>query len=526
MSSEDIIDALALTAKLMELHDENSFKTKAIANAAFRLSKLRYNFEGRTKEEIAALEGVGKSIGDKIWVMMETGHLPELKGLLEKTPTGIIELLHIKGLGPKKVRQLWHELQIESPGELLYACNENRLVTLKGFGDKTQAQVKHALEFNETNRNKFHYAALVPYVQTWLNSLLEKNIPVVVTGQMARTMEVIDEVSLLSVNGISITVPEGFPCKVSIAYTEPAQFGREQLALSASQEHLEQIKFDTLPTGNYPNEQSVYTQLGLPFITAELREGMGEVALAKNNALPHLIQLSDLKGTLHNHTTWSDGVHSLAEMAQQCLDMGLTYFGVCDHSKSAFYANGLSEERVMAQHQEIDTLNATYSGFKILKGIECDILGDGQLDYHDDLLKSFDFVVASIHANLRMNEEKATARLIKAIENPYTTILGHPTGRLLLARTGYPINHVKIIDACAANGVSIELNAHPYRLDIDWRWIPYCMERGVFISINPDAHHKDGLKDMQWGIVAARKGRLTKEACLNALGLDEILQKF
>lgn len=526
MLSEDIIDALALTAKLMELHEENSFKTKAIANAAFRLSKLRYTFEGRTKEEIISLDGVGKSIGEKIWVMLETDENPELKTLLEKTPSGVIELLGIKGLGPKKVRQLWQELQIESPGELLYACNENRLITLKGFGDKTQAQVKQALEFNEANRHKFHYAALVPYVDQWMNVLLKEGKKVALTGQMARRLEVIEQVQVLTLEGTEVNVPANFPIPVDVQFSTAADFGRRQLELSASSDHLEQLNFSHLQKGEADTEEGAYQKLGLPFIAAELREGLGEVALAKNNQLPELIQLSDLKGTLHNHTTWSDGVHTLAEMADQCIENGLTYFGVCDHSKSAFYANGLSEERVMAQHREIDALNATYTGFKILKGIESDILGDGQLDYGEELLKTFDFVVASVHSNLRMSEEKATARLIKAIENPYTRILGHPTGRLLLARPGYPIDHKKVIDACAANGVSIELNAHPYRLDIDWRWIPYCREKGVMISINPDAHHKDGLKDMQWGVVAARKGRLTREGCLNALDVNSLLLKF
>lgn len=526
MSSEDIIDALALTAKLMELHDENSFKTKALANAAFRLSKLRYTFEGRSKEELIALDGVGKSIGDKIWVMLETGSYPELTALIEKTPAGVIELLGIKGLGPKKVRQLWQELQIESPGELLYACNENRLVTLKGFGDKTQAQVKQALEFNEANRHKFHYATLVPYVHQWIEALRQEGKEVVVTGQMARQLETIDEVEVLVEEGVHIAIPSDFPVHVSIHSAAKADFGRRQLELSADPEHLRQIQFDTLQPNEIATEHIAYEKLRLPYIVAELREGLGEVELAKAQSLPELITVNDLKGTLHNHTTWSDGVHTLAEMAAQCVENGLTYFGVCDHSRSAFYANGLSEERVLAQHKEIDALNATFTGFKILKGIESDILGDGQLDYSEAILKTFDFVVASVHSNLRMSEEKATARLIKAIENPYTSILGHPTGRLLLARPGYPIDHKKVIDACAANGVSIELNAHPYRLDIDWRWIPYCREKGVLIAINPDAHHKDGLKDMQWGLVAARKGRLTKEGCLNARGLPELLQTF
>jgi DNA polymerase (family 10) len=213
-------------------------------------------------------------------------------------------------------------------------------------------------------------------------------------------------------------------------------------------------------------------------------------------------------------------------MADECKRLGYAYFGICDHSRSAFYAQGLSIERVQEQHKEIEKLNAAYPGFKILKGIESDILNDGSLDYPEEILKTFDFVVASVHSNLKMNESKATERLIKAIENPYTSILGHPSGRLLLARAGYPLDYKKIIDACAENKVSIELNAHPYRLDIDWRWIPYCLEKNVMISINPDAHHKDGLKDVHYGVCAARKGMLSEKYCLNALDLNEIMSKF
>jgi DNA polymerase (family 10) len=273
-------------------------------------------------------------------------------------------------------------------------------------------------------------------------------------------------------------------------------------------------------------ESGIYASLGLQYIEPELREGLTEVSSAKENKIPKLIELSDLKGILHNHSTYSDGMNSLKEMAEYCKELGYEYLGICDHSQSAFYAQGLKPDRVFEQHAEIDLLNKQLFPFRVFKGIESDILNDGSLDYSDDVLKSFDFIVASVHSNLKMNEEKATARLLKAIENPFTTILGHPTGRLLLSRPGYPIDHKKIIDACAANGVIIELNAHPYRLDIDWRWIPYCLERGVKISINPDAHEKSGYHDMYFGTFVARKGMLSKEMCLNSLSLTEIESYF
>src|SRR5690606_38993800 len=243
--------------------------------------------------------------------------------------------------------------------------------------------------------------------------------------------------------------------------------------------------------------------------------------------LPELITFADLRGSLHNHSTYSDGVNTLEEMARYCRDeLKLEYLGICDHSKTAVYANGLPIERVQAQWDEIDRLNVALAPFRIFKGIESDILNDGSLDYPDEILAGFDFVVASIHANLRMNQQKATTRLLRAIENPYTTILGHPTGRLLLSRSGYPIEHKRIIDACAENNVAIEINANPLRLDLDWRWHRYAVESGVLLSINPDAHRISGLQDMQYGVHVARKGGLTAEHCLNTFPLEQIKAYF
>ncbi len=515
----------------MDLHNENPFKSKAYANAAFRLSKLRYDFSGKTQQDIESIEGMGKGIAGKIVELINTGTTPELHKLLSTTPAGVIDMLSVKGLGPKKVRQLWMELQLESLGELLYACNENRLITLKGFGEKTQAQVKQSIEFKEANANKQHYASLEKPVNDLIAAIKTAlpGIQISVVGQMARKCEVIDQVEILLdgnrpdsvvVFEKKITVP------VNYSLCQPEEFYFKQVELTSSPEHLKEIHFDRLEVKHFETPQAVYNQLGLQYIEPELREGLGEAELARQNKIPQLIELKDLKGILHNHSQYSDGVHTLKDMADYCRSLGYSYFGICDHSKTAVYANGLSVERVEDQHREIDALNAGYNDFRILKGIESDILGDGSLDYDPDVLKSFDFVVASIHSNLKMNEEKATDRLIKAIENPYTSILGHPTGRLLLARNGYPIDHKKVIDACAANKVSIELNAHPYRLDIDWRWIPYCLEKNVMISINPDAHHKEGFHDMYYGVCVARKGMLMKEYCLNALSLEELLIKF
>jgi DNA polymerase (family X) len=531
MNNDSILHALEITGKLMELHEENPFKARAYANAAFRLSKLRYDFSGKSTDDIAAIEGVGKGVASKITELINTGSTSELSGLLEKTPPGVIEMLSVKGLGPKKVKQLWKELNIENVGELLYACTENRLITLKGFGERTQEQVRAGIEFRLHNRNRHLYAALERPVES-LIALIRQADPAIkaaAVGQMARKCEIIDELHVLLSAPLPCDVAEAelrIPLKVNYVFCAPGEFNHRLVELTSTAEHLSKISFQKLQPGNYDSEESVYRALAMQLVPAELREGLDEVGLAIAGRLPDLIELGDLKGILHNHTTYSDGVHTLREMADYCKGLGYSYLGICDHSRSAFYANGLSEERVMKQQEEIDLLNKKYSGFRILKGIESDILNDGSLDYPPEILKTFDFVVASVHSNLKMSEEKATARLIKAVENPYTTILGHPSGRLLLAREGYPLDYRKLIDACAANKVCIELNANPYRLDIDWRLIPYCLEKGVKISINPDAHHKEGFHDMHFGVCTARKGRLDKGNCLNALTLDELLLAF
>lgn len=529
MTTEEIAQALKLTAQLMELHNENPFKIKSIANAAYKLDKTDIPLEGKSLQELEQIEGIGKGIATKINELQTTGNLKELAALAENTPVGVIDMLGIKGIGPKKVGQLWRELEIESIGELLYACNENRLITLKGFGAKTQAEVKKQIEFHQSNLGKFHYASVEKFADELVEALKKKyETPLVsLTGAIRRKLEVIDKIEILiAVENAVINDDTANKININIELITctPADFYTRLFETTATETHLEQTGYKQNTV--YSSEESIYSSLHLQYIEPELREGLSEVILAQNNKLPKLIELSDLKGILHNHSTYSDGLHSLKEMAEYCKELGYEYLGICDHSQSAFYAEGLKPERVLQQHKEINELNKQLAPFKIFKGIESDILNDGSLDYTEDILKTFDFIVASVHSNLKMNEEKATTRLIKAIENPYTTVLGHPTGRLLLSRAGYPIDHKKVIDACAANGVIIELNAHPYRLDIDWRWIPYCLEKGVRISINPDAHEKHGYHDMYYGVCVARKGMLTKEMCFNTMGRDEMQKYF
>lgn len=531
MNAGDIADILELTAKLMELHEGNPFKIKAVSNAAFKLSKTRLDLSGKNLSEIEEIEGIGKGIAAKIHEILETGTTQELEDLKQDTPEGVIEMMSVKGVGPKKVRQLWKELGIESVGELLYACNENRLVDLKGFGQKTQESIKQHIEFNLKNANKFHFAAIEPYANK-LIEMLSSNTNghhIAITGDYRRKCEVIDKLVFVT-DSKTIDIKEEAeklsPVPVEWVHCEKNEFHKVLFETTGSQEFLNHIKYKTSDK-HYKSEKEIFDELGLAYCEPEMRENLPQIiSAAKHNTNPKLIEYTDLKGILHNHTTYSDGLHTLEKMANYCKKLGFEYLGICDHSQSAFYANGLKADAIHKQHKEIDKLNSELAPFKIFKGIESDILNDGELDYSDDVLKTFDFVVASVHSNLKMNEEKATHRLIKAIENPYTTILGHPTGRLLLARNGYPIDHKKIIDACAANGVIIELNAHPYRLDIDWRWIPYCIEKNVMISINPDAHQTEGYHDMKYGVNVARKGMLDKANCFNALTLEEIETYF
>jgi DNA polymerase (family 10) len=370
------------------------------------------------------------------------------------------------------------------------------------------------------------------------------------TGDFRRACEIISELTILigtankdvalgilsKCNFICNTTTKGYHVRgktakgllIDVLVTDTRTFYKELFIQTGSEDHVEAVlQRITDSIEHVENEEIIYKKAGLAWMPPELREGKMFIEEAANNSLPSLITFHDLKGALHNHSTWSDGVHTLEEMALYCRDqLKLEYLGICDHSKSAFYAKGLSIERVLQQHEEIDHLNKKIEGFHIFKGIESDILNDGSLDYPDEILQRFDFIVASVHSNLKMDEVKATARLIKAIENPYTTILGHPTGRLLLSRKGYPIDYKKVIDACAANNVVIEVNANPYRLDLDWRWQKYALDKGVWLSINPDAHRNEGFLDMHYGVLAARKGGLYKQKCLNALSLTEIKQVF
>ncbi len=552
MENKPIARKLRLLSQLMELHEENPFKIKSLANAAFKVDKLPFPAAGKTFAELEKVDGIGKSTAGKIIELLEKGTMTELDDMLAKTPEGIVEMMGIKGIGPKKVAIIWKELGIENIGELYYACNENRLVEAKGFGLKTQEDIRNVIEFNMASHGKFLYAKVEQEAKDFLEQLkgIFPDGLMEFAGEFRRYCEIIDKLiivlgsrdqeiaftTLVQSDVMSEVEPDknhvkgklANGLKVEVVCVEKRYFYKELFEQTGDDEHVKAVLSKSVEPIDQPeSEDLIYRKSGLEYVQPELREGTTFIERAETNKLPQLVNHADLKGTLHNHSTWSDGINTVEEMALYCRDeLKLEYLGMCDHSKSAFYAKGLTIERVLQQHEEIDHLNKKLDGFHIFKGIESDILYDGSLDYPDEILKKFDFIVTSVHSILKMDEEKATSRLIKAIENPYTTILGHPTGRLLLSRNGYPINYKKVIDACAANNVVIEINANPLRLDLDWRWHQYALEKGVWLSINPDAHRKEGFLDMYYGILVARKGGLYKERCLNALSLQEIERFF
>ncbi len=540
-----IAESFSLLAKLMDIHGENSFKTKSYAVAAFNIDKLTEDLCVVPREKIISIKGIGLSIGKQIVEIVETGGLGQLREIIQKTPPGVIEMLKIKGLGPKKISTVWKEMEIESIGELMYACNENRLLLYKGFGEKTQNNIRDTISFYLKNQGSFLFAEVEGYVHL-VHKNLRESFPqhlIAMTGSFRRQLEIVDQPewvcsipqadlsSFLSTLKLSVTQSvneiltvsgeEHISLKFHCVSSET--FYSRLFETSASEAFLDAWKKRFPPVANPPTEESIFDEAGISFIPSALREDPAILDKSLNHST--LIQTSDIKGIIHSHSNWSDGSQTIEQMAKACIEQGFEYLVISDHSKSAFYANGLSEERLREQHHQIDELNLQFAPFQIFKSIESDILNDGSLDYSDQILKTFDLVIASVHSNLKMTEEKAMNRLLRAIENPHTRILGHPTGRLLLSRPGYPVNHQRLIEACAEHQVVIELNAHPRRLDLDWRWIDYALQKNVLISIDPDAHSVAGYHDIHYGVLAAQKGGLKAEQNLSSFTLEQ-MKKF
>jgi DNA polymerase (family X) len=557
ISNSDIVETIELTAKLLELHNEDEFKIKTYNNAVYNLDKYIGDLAQLDFPQLTQIQGVGKMMAGKILEMVSTGTLKELQDLLAKTPEGVLEMFRIKGLGAKKIKILWNELGLDNLNDLQIACENGSIAKVKGFGEKTKDSILESLLFIQSQAGKLRMnkaAALAEVVADELKKSFEK---VEISGQVRRKSEAVDTLLFLVnyANKLPDFSAEGFTkdeknaspfvwrgkflenkIDIEIRYVLDNQMFNKQFVYTADSQHLKHrnekgtslLSISASQNEGETQEEvegKIYEKFGIPYIIPEMREGGFEFDWIQKNSNEDLVTWDSLKGILHNHSTYSDGKDSLEAMATYCKELGFEYLGIADHSQSATYASGLLITKVQQQHAEIEQLNKKLSidrPFKILKGIESDILGDGSLDYPDEVLASFDYIVASVHSNLTMNEARATERLVRAIENPYTTILGHPTGRLLLSRKGYPIDYKEVINCCAANGVVIEINASPYRLDLDWRWIQYALEQNVMLSINPDAHEMKGYHDMHYGVAAARKGGLTKNMTFNALSLVDM----
>jgi DNA polymerase (family X) len=542
--NEFIAERFSLLAKLMDIHGENPFKIKSYAAASFSIDKLTEELHEIPREKILSVRGIGPSIGKQIIEILDTGELPQLQEIIHKTPPGVIEMLQIKGLGPKKILTVWKEMEIESIGELMYACNENRLMLYKGFGEKTQNNIRDTIAFYLRSQGSFLFAEVEGYVLSVDKNLHEyfHGQRLAITGAFRRQLEIIDQaVWITSIpladlaaffKSKNFLIEEEKPDELLISGNENIKlqflsapgstFYSRLFETSCSPAFLEKWNQQFNSICSAESEEMIFKNAGIHFIPAPLREDPAVIHKASRASLPTLIQSSDIKGIIHSHSNWSDGSQSIEEMASACIEQGFEYLVISDHSKSAFYANGLSEDRIREQHIQLEELNTRLAPFHIFKSIECDILNDGRLDYSDQILSTFDLVIASVHSNLKMSQEKAMSRLLGAIQNPHTRILGHPTGRLLLSRAGYPVDHQVLIDACAVHNVVIELNAHPRRLDMDWRWIDYALQKNVLISVDPDAHSVSGYHDIHYGVLAAQKGGVTPGDNLSSFTLQQM----
>jgi DNA polymerase (family X) len=539
MTNHQITDILNLTAKLSDLHGADPQRAKNYNNLAFQIDKLMEPIFSWNEEQIKNIQGVGPRNLNTIVEIIETKSTQQLTELLAETPFGVLELLKIKGCGPKKVATIWKEMGILEPAELMYACNENRLILYKGFGEKIQQSILEATQFYLDSKGKY-LPPKVAYLANQLEKYFTKQLKwkAQLVGDLPRQMEVINTIEIIVIqttanivatldpkyfSDIEIIDPKkielkAYGIKLTLILCDESNFSKIIFEKNCSALFYEDFKKKYHLDGN--SELEIFSNNNLPFIPAYLREYL--VVECLNLLENKIITTQDVKGVIHNHSTYSDGAATLLQMAEACIELGYQYLIISDHSQYASYANGLPYERILQQHKEIDALNIALAPFKIFKSIECDILPDGSLDYSPSVLNTFDLVIASIHSVMQMSLERAMERIQKAIENPYTSILGHPTGRLLLGRNGYPIDWEEIIHLCAQNNVVLELNANPRRLDIDWRWIPKALKNNILISINPDAHSTEGIKDIQYGVLAAQKAGLTKEQNLSSHSLQEI----
>jgi DNA polymerase (family X) len=551
MKAKDALKKLKSYIKLMELHNENEFKIKQFNSFVFEIENSPYGLKEILKRSQTGDYKLTEAKQTLLYDLLETETFPALDELMSKTPVGVWQMTKISGLGSKKVRILWQDLNCLDLNTLKHLCEQGEVSKIKGFGQKTEQNILESINYLLENESKLLMSEGELVAENVLKEIKDflPEIDIQIVGDVARNLSEVSKIQfaidakdkslvfgILNNNDLfekdaknsSMFSWKGFlmdvKCPIEVLALSQNK-GLSLLKLNSSEEFMSEYisKFQD----QAQTEAEVFEKLGLPFIPTPLREVQNiEFIESKDFDLEKIVKASDIKGCLHNHSVYSDGQNTIAEMVSACKSMGLSYFGISDHSQTASYAGGLKVEEVIEQHKEIDEWNVRSSGFKIYKGIESDILNDGSLDYAADVLKTFDFIVASVHANLTMKKDDATARLIKAIENPYTTILGHPTGRLLVRRKGYELDMLKVIDACAANKVCIEINSNPWRLDLDWTFVRYAAEKGVMLALNPDAHEIDGLHDMQYGLKIAQKVALYPEQILNCLEQKEVEQFF
>ncbi|MCH7567160.1 MAG: DNA polymerase/3'-5' exonuclease PolX [Nitrospirae bacterium] len=547
---------------LLELKGESPFKSNAYYNAARTIESITEDLHGLVASgRIRELKGIGQALAEKLAELVGTGRLEYYDELKRSVPPGLLEMTAIPGLGPKKITAVWNQLGITTVGELEYACVENRLVGLPGFGQKTQNKIQQGI-LQMKRRRGFHLFANVVGEAERILGVIRQSAGVrraELVGDLRRCLEVVNAISVLAaadrpeavliglqqiedlteltVSGREVTAKSslGVPLRVVVSgdltpHALLAQTGSDEhlkaLATRAARMNVPWNLEDNGHGATRPqadSEEALYKALGLPFIAPELREGLGEIEAAEAGHLNPLVEAGQIRGIFHNHTTYSDGSASLDDMVAAAKALGYEYIGISDHSQSAFYANGLKEDRIREQHAQIDALRKRVTGIAVFKGIEADILADGSMDYPDEVLARFDFVIASVHSRFTLSEEEQTTRVVRALANPHVTMLGHPTGRLLLSREGYRIDLKRVIDAAKGYGKVVELNANPHRLDLDWRSCRSAKAQGVKVSINPDAHSTEGLEDVPFGVNMARKGGLEASDVINTLGPDEIL---
>jgi DNA polymerase (family 10) len=574
VDKKTVVSTLQEIAVLLELAGANPFKARAFDTGARAVQSYGGDLmDGLRSGELAQIKGIGKSLLAEVEALLSTGTSPAREELRAQVPAGLLELIQVSGLGPKRARQLHERLGIASIGELEYACNENRIAQLPGYGVKTQENFLKGIATLRrfAGRHLLSSAWQIADALTARVAALPGVSRCELAGSIRRRRETIRDIDILVSTADPQRVSDAFvafeevervlghgPTKssvltrdgiqVDLRVVEEAQFPFALHYFTGSKEHntamrararargLKLNEYGLFPADGpegaagaaspgsvrCASEAELFAALELAEIAPELREDMGEIEAAQQGQLPSLLQQGDLRGALHNHSAWSDGADSIEAMALAARALGWEYFGLSDHSQSAFYAHGLKPDDVERQHEEIDALNARLPGITILKGIESDILPDGRLDYDDETLARFDFVVASVHGQFGLSESEQTKRCVRAVQNPFTTVLGHPTGRLLLAREGFAINLRAVLEAAADSGCAVELNANPHRLDLDWRELKAARELGALISIGPDAHRQDGLADLRYGVAIARKGWLTARDVLNTRPLAQL----